>query len=76
QPPADLAEGVLHRIAGEVIARKYGPTAQQFGWYARSLNQCQTAARWFETARAWKPEDEQSADGRVSTREQRSDRKG
>ncbi len=75
QPPADLAEGVLHRIATEVIARKYVPTAQQFGWYARSLNQFQTAARWFETALAWKPDDEPSAYGLVITREQLSDRK-
>nr|WP_210273905.1 cellulose synthase [Rhizobium sp. WYCCWR 11146] len=75
QPPADLAEDVLHRIAGEVIARKYVPTAQQFGWYARSLNQFQTAARWFETALAWKPDDEPSAYGLVITREQLSDRK-
>ncbi|EJC70470.1 hypothetical protein Rleg5DRAFT_6278 [Rhizobium leguminosarum bv. viciae WSM1455] len=76
QPPADLAEDVLHRIAGEVVARKYVPTAQQFGWYARSLNQFQTAARWFETALAWKPDDEPSAYGLVITREQLSDRKG
>ncbi|MBA8834707.1 MULTISPECIES: cellulose synthase [Rhizobium] len=76
QPPADLAEDVLHRIAAEVIARKYVPTAQQFGWYARSLNQFQTAARWFETALAWKADDEPSAYGLVITREQLSDRKG
>ncbi|TBD68029.1 cellulose synthase [Rhizobium ruizarguesonis] len=75
QPPADLAEDVLHRIATEVIARKYVPTAQQFGWYARSLNQFQTAARWFETALAWKSDDEPSAYGLVITREQLSDRK-
>ncbi|MGO7789508.1 cellulose synthase [Rhizobium ruizarguesonis] len=75
QPPADLAEDVLHRIATEVIARKYVPTAQQFGWYARSLNQFQTAARWFETALAWKPDDEPSAYGLVITREQLSDSK-
>lgn len=76
QPPADLAEDVLHRIAAEIIARKYAPTAQQFGWYARSLNQFQTAARWFETALAWKPDDEPSAYGLVITREQLGDRKG
>ena len=76
QPPADLAEDVLHRIATEIIARKYAPTAQQFGWYARSLNQFQTAARWFETALAWKPDDEPSAYGLAVTREQLNDRKG
>ncbi|MBX5195605.1 cellulose synthase [Rhizobium sp. NZLR10] len=76
QPPADLAEDVLHRIAAEVIARKYVPTAQQFGWYARSLNQFQTAARWFETALAWKADDEPSAYGLVVTRDQLNDSKG
>ncbi|MBX4997797.1 cellulose synthase [Rhizobium lentis] len=76
QPPADLGEDVLHRVAAEVIARKYVPTAQQFGWYARSLNQFQTAARWFETALAWKPDDEPSAYGLAVTREQLNDRKG
>ncbi|WP_042118219.1 cellulose synthase [Rhizobium etli] len=76
QPPADLTEDVLHRIAAEVIARRYVPTAQQFGWYARSLNQFQTAARWFETALAWKPDDEPSAYGLAVTREQLNDRKG
>ncbi|MDO3432197.1 cellulose synthase [Rhizobium sp. CBN3] len=76
QPPANLTEDVLHRIAAEVITRKYVPTAQQFGWYARSLNQFQTAARWFETALAWKPDDEPSAYGLAVTREQLNDRKG
>lgn len=76
QPPADLAEDVLHRIATEIITRKYAPTAQQFGWYARSLNQFQTATRWFETALAWKPDDEPSAYGLAVTREQLNDRKG
>ncbi|MBX4869699.1 cellulose synthase [Rhizobium bangladeshense] len=76
QPPADLTEDVLHRIAAEVIARKHVPTAQQFGWYARSLNQFQTAARWFEAALAWKPDDEPSAYGLAVTREQLNDRKG
>jgi tetratricopeptide (TPR) repeat protein len=76
QPPATIAEDILGRMAAEVIARKYVPTAQQFGWYARSLNQPQTAARWFETALRWKPNDEPSAYGLAITREQLNDRKG
>ncbi|MBB3965342.1 hypothetical protein GGQ67_003015 [Rhizobium metallidurans] len=76
QPPANIAENVLSRIATEIIAQKYVPTAQQFGWYARSLNQPQTAARWFETALRWKPDDEPSAYGLVITREQLNDRRG
>lgn len=76
QPPANIGEDVLGRMAAEVIAQKYVPTAQQFGWYARSLNQPQTAARWFETALRWKPNDEPSAYGLAITREQLNDGKG
>ncbi|MBZ9792924.1 cellulose synthase [Rhizobium sp. 3T7] len=76
QPPANLSEEVLSRIAAEVIAQKYVPTAQQFGWFARTLNQPQTAARWFETALRWKPDDEPSAYGLAITREQLHDRAG
>ncbi|MGR9168825.1 cellulose synthase [Rhizobium sp. KDH_Rht_773_N] len=76
QPPADLGEDVLGRIAATVIEQKYVPTAQQFGWYARSLNQFQTAARWFETGLRWKPDDEPSAYGLAVTRQQLNDRAG
>ncbi len=76
QPPASIPEDVLSRIATEIIAQKYVPTAQQFGWYARSFNQPQTAARWFETALRWKPDDEPSAYGLAITREQLNDRRG
>ena len=76
QPPANIGEDVLGRMAAEVIAQKYVPTAQQFGWFARSLNQPQTAARWFETALRWKSDDEPSAYGLAITREQLNDRKG
>ncbi|WFU11087.1 cellulose synthase [Rhizobium sp. CB3090] len=76
QPPANLSEDVLGRMAAEVIEKKYVPTAQEFGWYARSLNQPQTAVRWFETALRWKPDDEPSAYGLVITRNQLNDRQG
>ncbi len=76
QPPADLSEDVLGRIAAAIIEQKYVPTAQQFGWYARSLNQFQTAARWFETGLRWKPDDEPSAYGLAVTRQQLNDRVG
>jgi len=76
QPPADLSEEVLSRIAAETIAQKYVPTAQQFGWFARALNQPLTAARWFETALRWKPDDEPSAYGLAITRQQLRDRAG
>ncbi|TCU33887.1 cellulose synthase [Rhizobium azibense] len=76
QPPADISEDVLGRMAKETIAHKYVPAAQQFGWYARSLNQPHTAARWFETALRWKPDDEPSAYGLAITHEQLNNRKG
>ncbi len=76
QPPANLSEDVLGRIAAEVVKQKYVPTAQQFGWFARSMNQLQAAARWFETALRWKPDDEPSAYGLAVTRNQLNDRLG
>jgi len=76
QPPANLSEDVLGRIAAEVVKQKYVPTAQQLGWFARSMNQPQAAARWFETALRWKPDDEPSAYGLAITRNQLNDRAG
>jgi len=76
QPPANLSEDVLQRVAAETVKEKYVPTAQQFGWYARSMNQPQAAARWFETALRWKPDDEPSAYGLAITRNQLNDRQG
>ncbi len=76
QPPANLSEDVLARIAAEVVKQKYVPTAQQFGWFARSMNQPLAAARWFETALRWKPDDEPSAYGLAITRNQLNDRQG
>ncbi len=76
QPPANLTEEVLGRVAAEVVKQKYVPTAQQLGWFARSMNQPQAAARWFETALRWKPDDEPSAYGLAITRNQLNDRQG
>lgn len=75
-PPPILAEPVLQRIAAEVIKAKDEASAQQFGWYARNFNQPQTAARWFETALSWKPDDEPSAYGLVLSRSQLNDQAG
>jgi tetratricopeptide (TPR) repeat protein len=75
-PPPILSEPVLQRIAVEVIEAKDAASAQQFGWYARNFNQPQTAARWFETALSWKPDDEPSAYGLVLSRNQLNDRAG
>lgn len=75
-PPPTVPEPVLQRVATTVLEKHYVPTAQQLGWYARAFGQWQTAARWFETALQWKPDDEPSAYGLVITRQQMNDRAG
>ncbi|MCJ7995273.1 tetratricopeptide repeat protein [Rhizobium cremeum] len=75
-PPPSVSAEVLQRVATTVLEKHYVPTAQQLGWYARAFNQWQTAARWFETALQWKPDDEPSAYGLAITRQQLNDRAG
>jgi tetratricopeptide (TPR) repeat protein len=75
-PPVILQVDVLQRIAAAVLKARDVPSAQQFGWYARGLNQPQTAAQWFETALGWKADDEPSAYGLVITRVQLNDKAG
>jgi cellulose synthase operon protein C len=75
-PPASIKADVLKRIAAEVIKSRDATTAQQFGWYARALNQPQTAVQWFKTALGWKLDDEPSAYGLAVTYLQLNDRKG
>lgn len=75
-PPPTVPEPVLQRVATTALEKHYVPTAQQLGWYARAFGQWQTAARWFETALQWKPDDEPSAYGLVITRQQLNDRAG
>ncbi|MFD1747484.1 tetratricopeptide repeat protein [Rhizobium helianthi] len=76
EPPPRVSEAVLARVAEMVFEKKYVPTAQQLGWYARAFNQPQTAAQWFETALSWKADDEPSAYGLAITRQQLNDRAG
>ncbi|WP_407722186.1 tetratricopeptide repeat protein [Neorhizobium petrolearium] len=75
-PLPSIPEPVLQRMAVAVLQEKYVPTAQQLGWYARALDQPQTAIRWFETALQWKPDDEPSAYGLAITKQQINDRAG
>ncbi len=75
-PPPVIEDEVLTRMAATVIAKRYAPSAQQFGWYARSFEQPQTAIQWFETALEWSPKDEPSAYGLALTRQQLNDRNG
>ena len=67
EPPVAITGDVLKRIATEVIKSRDAATAQQFGWYARALNQPQTALQWFRTALSWKLDDEPSAYGLAVT---------
>ncbi|WP_426239161.1 cellulose synthase [Pararhizobium sp. DWP1-1-3] len=76
EPPVAISGDVLKRIAAEVIKSRDASTAQQFGWYARALNQPQTALQWFRTALSWKLDDEPSAYGLAVTYLQLDDLKG
>jgi len=75
-PPPAITDDVLTRMAQTVMDKRYAPSAQQFGWYARAFDQPETAAQWFETALQWAPEDEPSAYGLALTRQQLNDRTG
>ncbi|MEI2298667.1 cellulose synthase [Ensifer sp. MJa1] len=75
-PPLALDAAVLARIAQETTTGRDAATAQQFGWYARALNQPATAAQWFATALRWKPDDEPSAYGLALSRDQLGDKDG
>lgn len=75
-PPPVLQDDVLRRMAPVVITARNADAAQQFGWYARAMQQPQTAAEWFQAALAWKPDDEPSAYGLALTRNDLGDKSG
>ncbi|WP_371411977.1 cellulose synthase [Neorhizobium sp. T6_25] len=75
-PPPVLQDDVLRRMAPVVITSRNADAAQQFGWYARAMQQPQTAAEWFQAALAWKPDDESSAYGLALTRNDLGDKPG
>ncbi len=76
EPRIAIDADVLARMAQETGEAHDSATAQQFGWYARDLNQHRAAAEWFTTALQWKPDDEPSAYGLVLTRNLLGDREG
>jgi cellulose synthase operon protein C len=63
QPPPVVAPEVLARMVDAVAKHRDAATAQLLGWYSHAFRQDETAARWFATALAWKPDDEPSAYG-------------
>jgi tetratricopeptide (TPR) repeat protein len=75
-PPTIVEPAVLQRMVPVVAKARDAAAAQQFGWYARALNQHRTAGQWFETALSWKPDDEPSAYGLALTRMQLRDAEG
>ncbi|MGV1950755.1 cellulose synthase [Agrobacterium vitis] len=52
-PPKVIDNGVLSRMAPVVIAARNAAAAEQFGWYARALQQMSTAADWFRLVLSW-----------------------
>ncbi|WP_312795891.1 cellulose synthase [Tianweitania sp.] len=76
EPRVAIDPAILARMAQETAETRDPAAAQQFGWYARDLNQHQTAAQWFTTALQWKPDDEPSAYGLVLTRNLLGDKAG
>ncbi|MVA22895.1 cellulose synthase [Agrobacterium vitis] len=52
-PPKVIDNGVLSRMAPVVIAARNSAAAEQFGWYARALQQMSTAADWFRLVLSW-----------------------
>jgi tetratricopeptide (TPR) repeat protein len=76
EPRVAIDPAILTRMAQETAENRDPAAAQQFGWYARDLNQHQTAAQWFTTALQWKPDDEPSAYGLVLTRNLLGDQTG
>jgi cellulose synthase operon protein C len=71
-----IQDMVLARMAPVVVAGRDAAAAQQFGWYARAMQQPRTAAEWFASALSWKPDDEPSAYGLVLSRNDLGDRAG
>ena len=61
--PAIIPQNVMTRIAAATIAAKNVDSAQQLGWYARSVGQYASAMQWFQTALAWNQSNEPAAYG-------------
>ncbi|WP_266338208.1 cellulose synthase [Kaistia nematophila] len=75
-PPVKLERDVLTRMATAISDAKYGPGAQEFGWYAYKIGQTAIAARWFATALSLMPNDEPSAYGLALANQKLKDKAG
>lgn len=64
QDPLKIIDNpVLSRMAPVVMAERDVAAAEQFGWYARTLQQMSTAADWFRLVLSWDPTHEPAAYG-------------
>eukprot|EP00913_Durusdinium_trenchii_P026946 g25281.t1 len=76
EPPPIVKDEILLRMAPVVTTARDANAAQQFGWYARAMQQQKTAAEWFSAALSWKPDDEPSAYGLALSRNDLGDKAG
>ncbi|WP_454011358.1 cellulose synthase [Aquamicrobium terrae] len=76
EPRPELTPQVLQRVVPVVAAARDAVAAQQLGWYARALDQHETARKWFAAALDWKADDEASAYGLALSDWQLGDRAG
>ncbi|MCX5578500.1 cellulose synthase [Kaistia terrae] len=75
-PPVKMERDVLTRTAKAISDAKYGPGAQEFGWYAYKIGQTAIAARWFEMALSLMPGDEPAAYGLALANQKLKDKAG
>lgn len=75
-PPKIIDNAVLARMATPVVEARNAAAAEQFGWYARSLRQMQTAADWFGLILSWDASYEPAAYGLALSLDALGDRAG
>ena len=75
-PPKIIDNAILARMATPVVEARNTAAAEQFGWYARSLRQMQTAADWFGLILTWDAAYEPAAYGLALSLDALGDRAG
>lgn len=75
-PPKAIDNAVLARMATPVVEARNTAAAEQFGWYARALQQMQTAADWFGLILSWDASYEPAAYGLALSLDALGDRAG
>lgn len=75
-PPRVIDNSVLARMAPPVISARNVAAAEQFGWYARLVQQMGTAADWFGLVLSWDATYEPAAYGLAVSLDALSDKTG